>query len=371
MSQKRCAKSDRVWYRFSIIYKIICTHYTYTMAFERRRIHMQKPKRSQLWVILFFFLTILILGFFWVKWVGETVVKSWNYNLEKWVTMTQIPEILWINIGNTRYKLWLRYFAPSLPKLQSGTYKVSKSTTLSNVITGVLTKPIYTDITITILPGWNMYDIDSYLSDKKILPTWAFLIAARDNFSSFEAKYSFLKWRMSMEGFLYPDTYRILPTADAYMIIDKLLGEWGKRIGTTYEKLGTAAYENLILASIVEREERKSSEKAKVADILAKRVKEWIAMWADATVCYGYAKTQKQCTPEFIGSVIGIKHPYNTRNKQGYPPTPISSVSDDTWEAVLRDDPSPYYYYLHDTDGIIHYAKTNIEHAQNKKKYLP
>ncbi len=340
------------------------------MAFERRRIQTQKPRSFKFWLTILVFLLIFIIGFFWVKWVGEIIVKSWSYTLGKWVTMNQIPEILWLTIESTRYKLWLRYFAPTLPKLQTGTYKIPKSTTLVSVIEEVLTKPIYTDITITILPGWNMYDIDSYLSDKNILPTWEFLIAARDNFASFREKYDFLQWTMSMEGFLYPDTYRILPTADAYMIIDKLLGEWEKKIRSTYSKLGASAYENLILASIVEREERKSSEKAKVADILAKRVKEWIAMWADATVCYGYAKTQKQCTPTFIGSVIGIKNPYNTRNKQGYPPTPISSISYDTWEAVLRDDPSPYYYYLHDADGVIHYTKTNAEHAQNKQNYI-
>jgi UPF0755 protein len=123
-----------------------------------------------------------------------------------------------------------------------------------------------------------MYDIDSYLSDKKIIPTGAFLLAARDNFSTFQTKYNFLAGKLTMEGFLYPDTYRILPTADAYMIIDKLLGEWERKIGTTYNNLGRSAYENLILASIVEREERQTSEKAKVADILAKRVREGIAM---------------------------------------------------------------------------------------------
>jgi cell division protein YceG involved in septum cleavage len=96
---------------------------------------------------------------------------------------------------------------------------------------------VHTDITITILPGWNMYDIDSYLSDKKIIPTGAFLIAARDNFATFQTKYSFLTGKLSMEGFLYPDTYRILPTADAYMIIDRLLGEWERKIGESYKKL--------------------------------------------------------------------------------------------------------------------------------------
>ena len=93
-------------------------------------------------------------------------------------------------------------------------------------------------------------------------------------------------------------------------------------------------------------------------------------MGADATVCRGYEKTQKQCTPAFIGSVIAIKHPYNTRNKQGYPPTPIASISLDTWNAVLHRESSPYYYYLHDSDGVIHYAKSLAEHNANKQKYI-
>jgi UPF0755 protein len=341
------------------------------MSFERRRLHApEKGKKSQFHIILIALFIISIFGFFWIKNTGNIKVSPWNYALQKWITFSQIPSALKIPINTTRYKIWLNFFAPELPKLQAWTYTVDTPMSLSEVITTVLKKPVYTDITITILPGWNMYDIDAYLSDKKIIPTWAFLLAARDNFTTFSEKYDFLKWRTSMEGFLYPDTYRILPTSDAYMIIDKLLGEWKKKIGDSYTSLWSSAYENLILASIVEREERKSSEKAKVADILAKRVREWIAMWADATVCYGYAKTQKQCTPEFIWSVISIKHPYNTRNKQWYPPTPISSLSEDTWEAVLRDDPSPYYYYLHDANGVIHYAKTNTEHAQNKQNYI-
>jgi UPF0755 protein len=154
------------------------------------------------------------------------------------------------------------------------------------------------------------------------------------------------------------------------MILDRLLSEWDKKIGESYKTLGEKWYQELILASIVEREERVSSEKPVVADILAKRVREGIPMWADATVCYGYAKTQKQCTPEFIGEVIYKKDPYNTRNKQWYPPTPISSISLDTWNAVINKKSSPYYYYLHDNDGVIHYGKTLEEHNTNKNTYL-
>lgn len=58
------------------------------------------------------------------------------------------------------------------------------------------------------------------------------------------------------------------------MILDRLLAEFEKKIGTSYLNLGDTAYQELILASIVEREERNTSEKPIVADILAKRVKE-------------------------------------------------------------------------------------------------
>lgn len=154
------------------------------------------------------------------------------------------------------------------------------------------------------------------------------------------------------------------------MIIDRLLTEFDTKIWKTYSWLWSLAYQNLILASIVEREERDPVQKPIVADILDKRVREYIPMGADATVCYGYAKTQKQCTPEFIGSVIAKKDIYNTRNKQGYPPTPISSISLETWNAVLQKTSSAYYYYLHDSQWNIHYAKTLQEHNINKQKYI-
>ncbi len=93
-------------------------------------------------------------------------------------------------------------------------------------------------------------------------------------------------------------------------------------------------------------------------------------MGADATVCTGYGKTWKQCTPEFIASVIRDKNPFNTRAKQGYPPTPISAITQDVWNATIHSKESPYYYYLHDSDGTIHYAKTLEEHVINKEKYL-
>lgn len=280
-----------------------------------------------------------------------------------------VPDAFSIKVNPFTYKLYIRFFAPEI-KLQAWTYKINEETTLEKIFSTTLQKPIYNDLTITILPGWNMYDIDNYLSEKRILEAGSFLIAARDHFFDLKKKYKFLEWKNSLEWFLYPDTYRILQSSDAYMILDRLISEWEKKIWDQYTSLGDSAYNELILASIVEREERNSKEQPIVAGILAKRVKEKIPMGADATVCYEYAMTQKQCTPEAIAKVITIKSSYNTRNQLWYPPTPIANISLKTWQSVLNKSSSEYYYYLHDSDGIIHYWKNLTEHNQNKRQYL-
>ena len=222
-----------------------------------------------------------------------------------------------------------------------------------------------------ILPGWNIYDIDSYLFSEWVWWAWELIDTARINFKTYQEDFPFLKWATSLEWFLYPDTYRIREDGWVDAAIRVMLREFGKKIGPDYNKMDTKkAYETLILASIVEREERNDTNQPIVAGILSKRVKEWIALWADATVCYGYAKTQKQCTPSFIGSVIRDKNPYNTRSMRWYTPTPISNVPLSSWKAANNPESSPYYYYLHDNDGYIHYGKTNEEHIANKQKYL-
>ncbi len=126
--------------------------------------------------------------------------------------------------------------------------------------------PLYIDQTITILPGWSSYDIDSYLSSKGIGSTGDFLEVSRINFTKYQSEFPFLIGVSSLEGFLYPDTYRLRQDASADDAIRVMLREFNKKIGTTYVKLNIKkSYEILILASIVEREERSEGNQAIVA----------------------------------------------------------------------------------------------------------
>lgn len=170
---------------------------------------------------------------------------------------------------------------------------------------------------------------------------------------------------------LLPDTYRVKPDATVDDIIRTFLREFDKKIYTPYSFSSPQEfYETLIFASIVEKEEKSSTNKPIVAGILKKRYRERIAIGADATVCYEYRLAMTDCTPAFINNHIYQKSAYNTRESLTLPPTPISNPSAETFLATMNSEPSSYYYYLHDDQGQIHFARSLEEHNLNRVQYL-
>jgi len=308
-------------------------------------------------------------AYFEVKNVWNQIVTKWKYIIQKGDNASNLPSRLWLESKWVFYKLWLKLFAPNI-NLQAWTYTISNDTILNNVFLNNLKKPDSLDQEITILPWWNIFDIDKYISDKWIIKKWELITLSNDLPQDLVNRFKFLKWH-TLEWFLYPDTYRLQFNISAKDLVSVLLNEFNDKIFEKYwSNSWDKFYNTLILASIVEKEERNISNKPIVAWILAKRLKEGIAIWADATVCYAYNLTYKECTPAFIWEKIYIKSEYNTRNKLWLPPTPISNLSDNSFEAAFEPEKSEYYYYLHDNEWQIHYWKTLNDHNRNKNLYL-
>lgn len=256
--------------------------------------------------------------------------------------------------------------------LQAGTYSMNEDMSLRSLFSEVLKHPVSKDLTITLLPGWNIWDMDAYLAKQGILKPGEFTSSAENVTDRLRKDYPFLGEATTLEGFLVPDTYRINANASADTIVQTLLKAFDTRV---YKEVRFASdkelYQTLVFASIVEKEEKSKTNKPIVAGILKKRFSEGKEpIGADATVCYQYRLTMDDCTPAFIGEHIHEKTPYNTRNSLKLPPTPISNPSVDTVLATMNSQSSPYYYYLHDNDGMIHYGKTLEEHNRNKSVYL-
>lgn len=262
--------------------------------------------------------------------------------------------------------------------IQAGTYIIPDDTTISELFTDILTQtPLRGEVQVTLLPGWNIADMSIYLDD--ILQAGGDIVINESRLlEKFRSQYDFLAGVDSIEGFLYPDTYRIFVDATIDDVVAKMLDTFESRIWDEFwDEKQLDFYELLTLASIVEKEEKNSANKPIVAGVLKKRYLENWFIGADATLCYQEKLVQSECQ-DFVNSYYSsslstrqsLGYEYDTRLYLGLPPTPISSVSADTFFATYDSEASPYYYYLHDSTGQIHYGIDEGEHNANKRQYL-
>lgn len=252
-------------------------------------------------------------------------------------------------------------------------YRLLKWENINSIIKTISYWAMSVDKKLTILEWWNIYDIDEYLSKEWFINSGEFISESK-NLENYKNDFSFLENALTLEWYLYPDTYFVNPNNFSIKDLNKKMLENFKTkvyipLLSTLNK--NQINETIILASILEKEERNLNEKSTVAWILIKRYKENWMIWADITVCYPYWLNSKECTPSFIASKVNIdKNEYNTRTMIGLPKTPIDNPSLESIKAILNYKSTPYYYYLHDSNGKVYYAKTNEEHVRNKNLYL-
>ncbi len=312
--------------------------------------------------------------FFWnYRWYWETPM-TFDTSVYEIIDGDSFSKILQKETESKYFaKLYLRGNAPEYP-LQKWRYFVESGQTVEEFLIALKT-PINEDDTVTLLEGWTIYDIDDYLDEKWLTDAWEFISNAESSFVKLQGDYPFLESALTLEGFLYPDTYNINPnTFTVESLIKQMLDNFLTKV---YQPLmvnmdGETMVEIVNLASIVERETRNDSinEIEIVAGILKKRYEENWLIWADATVCYPYKITYKECTPNFVVNKINDKNEYNTRTKIGLPKTPISNPSFASINSTLYPIESDNYFYLHADDGQIYYAVDNAGHERNKRNYL-
>jgi cell division protein YceG involved in septum cleavage len=167
----------------------------YSSSFQNRRIGQRKKSSTSRIIGIFFLILISIFfcSYFFIKSTGSLELIPKNYIIDKGTTPLTLPKILKLDVSGLRYSLWMRFFAPKNITLQAGTYEVPRSTTLSLFFQNILSKPKHTDLTITILPGWNIYDIDNYLVGKGIARAGDFLTDIEMNFDIYKREFSFLE----------------------------------------------------------------------------------------------------------------------------------------------------------------------------------
>lgn len=198
--------------------------------------------------------------------------------------------------------------------------------------------------------------------------------------SSENDKYVFNKKefiKIAQEGYMFPDTYLIAKDATSDDIANRLKNTFDEKIDQKLllkgAKNNLTKDEVIILASVIEREAKSNEERPIIAGILLNRLNAGVALQVDATVQYakGYDSAKDSWWPQVTTrDYESVDSLYNTYLHVDLPPAPISNPGIESIRAAAEPAATDYLYYLHDTEGKIHYAKTVEEHNANIREFL-
>lgn len=207
-------------------------------------------------------------------------------------------------------------------------------------------------IKVTIPEGTNVYDM-AYIYMTKI-----------ENFNAPR----FVSLALPYEGYLFPDTYSFFSNVKPEEVIKTMRNNFNQKIKTLESDIKSSnriMEEIIIMASLVEEEEKNSEDRKIIAGILWKRLEEGMPLQVDAPFYYLTGKRGG-----FTYDDLKIDSPYNTYKYKGLPKGPISSPSLDAIQATLNPIKTTYYYYLTGKDGVTRYSDTYDGHIKNKNVYL-
>ncbi len=228
-----------------------------------------------------------------------------------------------------------------------------------------------------VIEGWRNSDISKELVNKNLLSAKEFDDIVKNDYSS---RYAFLKDKpasLDLEGYLYPDTYRVFASSTPEEIIFKMLDNFDKKLDSQMRAdilaQGKTIHEILTMASIIEKEAPISYKTGNidnariVSGIFWNRIKAGQALQSCATLAYilGVNKTQ------YSEADTNIVSPFNTYRNPGLPPGPIANPGILAIRAAIYPIKTNYNYFLtpSGTKDLV-FSATYEEHLRNKNKYL-
>lgn len=283
--------------------------------------------------------------------------------------------------------------------LQAGTYDLSASLKPSEIVTA-LRQEAGPEVKVTIQEGWRLEEVVGYLRTTKLtMDMNDFVHLVEDPPADLIRQYDFLRdlrKGRTLEGYLYPDTYRLDGNWDARAVLDVFLQTFDERltarIRSGIKQQGLTIDEAVALASIVEREAVLDKERPLIAGVYLNRIQHPEAetnglLNADPTLQYALATdANRDAGVEQWGSIewwqplqVGgaeVDLPsrlagYQTYRNPGLPPTPIASPRAASLLAVARPATDNGYYYFvaacpgGERDGSHYFARTYAEQQQN------
>ncbi|NPV07271.1 MAG: endolytic transglycosylase MltG [Anaerolineae bacterium] len=260
--------------------------------------------------------------------------------------------------------------------IEAGRFQLSPAMSSREIATALLSAQGHDTVLVT-LEGWRLEQVAAAVQEA---------FGAGDEFLSLATSRAadFVPFWVgrppevaSVEGMLFPDTYRLSPDATPETILSTMVGNFEQRFGPEHRaraaEMGLTPYQVLIIASIVEREAVVPEERPLIAGVFLNRLEADMLLEADPTVQYalGWQEDTRRWwkVPLLLADLRSTHSPYNTYLSPGLPPGPICSPSLASIEAVLWPAETDYLYFVARGDGSHVFSLTFDEHLANVARY--
>ncbi len=304
--------------------------------------------------------------------------------LKPYKNYAESPKFIWIPRGATSYQiahqlqtegvvrhwtLFLSYLKiiKRSSALQAGEYQFEGSLTVPEIADKLIRGLVFYH-QITVPEGYSLFDIADLLEEKGFCTAQAFRAAAAHvNLVS-----DLVQNAKNLEGFLFPDTYRLTRTATADEIVQWMVDRF-RQVYTNYfeseaRKSSLSLKEIVTLASLIEKETGLDEERELVSAVFHNRLRKRIPLQCDPTVIYA-AKLMGRFRGEIYRSDLELNSPYNTYRHSGLPPSPIANPGLKSIQAALRPAQVDYLYFVSDSNGSHIFSSTLAQHNRAVTAY--
>jgi UPF0755 protein len=176
----------------------------------------------------------------------------------------------------------------------------------------------------------------------------------------------------SLEGYLFPDTYRFPRRASAATVVSAMVARFRHILRTKFRGElvpgSPRLHDVMTLASLVEKETPDPAERPVVAGVFARRLEKGMALQSDPTVIYALRLEHHAAGP-LTAADLNLDSPFNTYRRAGLPPGPIASPGEVSLRAALQPAEGNALYFVSNNHGGHIFASTLSEHQRNVARY--
>lgn len=280
------------------------------------------------------------------------------------------------------FDAWTRWQGKTL---KAGVYRFDHPVPLIEVFQRLASGDVYT-VALTIPEGYNIFDIAAAAGRAGVASRDVFLAAEQNDT---ELIRDLDPQARTLEGYLFPDTYRVTPNTPPEQVLAKMVqhfrdeartlgltneaaaaGKAASSASVTARALPVSVHAVVTLASLVERETPVAADRAMIAGVFENRLAKQMPLDTDPSVIYA-ALLEKRYRGAIYASDLKAASPYNTYTHVGLPPGPICSPGIPSLEAAMHPAQTSFLYFVTDPEhpGHSRFAATIEEHLKNVAAY--